>query len=196
MKAKKLYFLPLLLSVSTILVIASCDHAKQREAKIDPAIANDIILISDLKDISSAQNSAYFISATENIELKKNDSTEQIQINAAIKNLRSKITDQKIAADFDDALKIDAVAVTIEDGKILIMRTVTDDKLIISENATFQKNKSKKIGFLEITSIKIDRSGILDNARTDYDEKKSILTLIDKPIEESTHILVTGAVEN
>ena len=45
-------------------------------------------------------------------------------------------------------------------------------------------------GFMEISSIKIEKVGILDNERTDYNEKKSLLNVIEGPFEMATHILV------
>lgn len=45
-------------------------------------------------------------------------------------------------------------------------------------------------GLAEITSVKIVQHGHLDNARTDYNEKKSILQVFDRPFEVSTHIVI------
>jgi len=48
----------------------------------------------------------------------------------------------------------------------------------------------EKEGFVEITSLKIEKVGILDNERTDYGEKKSTLNVIEAPFEVATHVLV------
>lgn len=45
-------------------------------------------------------------------------------------------------------------------------------------------------GLVEITAIKITQHGNLDNDRNDYDEKKSILKVVDRPFGVSTHIVV------
>jgi hypothetical protein len=48
----------------------------------------------------------------------------------------------------------------------------------------------EKYGFEEITSLCVDKVGILDNERTDYGEKKSTLNVIEGPFDMATHILV------
>jgi hypothetical protein len=50
-------------------------------------------------------------------------------------------------------------------------------------------------GFVEITSIKVEKVGILDNERTDYGEKKSTLNVIDGPFDMATHILVGDEID-
>ncbi|MBY0453204.1 MAG: hypothetical protein K2P92_09220 [Bdellovibrionaceae bacterium] len=48
----------------------------------------------------------------------------------------------------------------------------------------------EKFGLVEITSIKIKKMGILENLRTEYGEKRSVMGLTEKPMGEATHILV------
>jgi hypothetical protein len=48
----------------------------------------------------------------------------------------------------------------------------------------------EKFGLVEITALKIEKHGILDNEKTDYNEAKSILNVVAKPFELSTHIIV------
>jgi hypothetical protein len=45
-------------------------------------------------------------------------------------------------------------------------------------------------GFIEVASIKVEKFGVLDNERTDYGEKKSLLNVIDTTFELATHLLV------
>lgn len=45
-------------------------------------------------------------------------------------------------------------------------------------------------GFVEVASIKVEKFGILDNERTDYGEKKSLLNVVDTPFEMATHLIV------
>lgn len=49
---------------------------------------------------------------------------------------------------------------------------------------------SETFGLVEVTAIKVTQHGNLDNARNDYNEKKSILKVIDRPFDVSTHIVV------
>lgn len=52
------------------------------------------------------------------------------------------------------------------------------------------KSLGEKFGLVELTSLKVEKFGILDNERNDYDEKKSTLNVQDRPFDVSTHILV------
>lgn len=53
---------------------------------------------------------------------------------------------------------------------------------------------NEKFGMVEVTCLKVEKSGVLENARTDYDEKKSILVLNERPFESATHVLIGGEV--
>lgn len=48
----------------------------------------------------------------------------------------------------------------------------------------------EKFGLVELTSIKIEKMGVLENERTEYGEKKSILNITEKPLSEATHIVL------
>ena len=52
------------------------------------------------------------------------------------------------------------------------------------------KDFNEKFGMVEITSIKITKMGIIENLRTEYGEKKSILGLTEKPMGQATHFLI------
>jgi hypothetical protein len=49
---------------------------------------------------------------------------------------------------------------------------------------------NEKFGLVEITSIKIKKMGVLENLRTEYGEKRSIMGLTEKPMGEATHMLL------
>ena len=55
---------------------------------------------------------------------------------------------------------------------------------------TSPKKLGEKFGLVELSSITIVKTGVLDNERTDYDEKKSVLNVFDKPLELSTHMVL------
>ncbi len=48
----------------------------------------------------------------------------------------------------------------------------------------------ESFGFVEIASIEVLKVGILDNERTDYGEKKSLLNVIDTSFELATHLQI------
>jgi|GEM_PF-6618401 len=54
----------------------------------------------------------------------------------------------------------------------------------------------EKFGLAEISSIIVKKHGNLDNERNDYNEKKSILNVIDSPFEVSTHLVLGTEVGN
>ncbi len=65
---------------------------------------------------------------------------------------------------------------------------------IQSEIATIRYKSPAELnetfGLVEVTSLKIEHHGNLDNEKTDYNEKKSTLNVVDRPFEVSTHIVV------
>ncbi len=52
------------------------------------------------------------------------------------------------------------------------------------------KDWGEKFGLVEITQIKITKMGVIENMRTEYGEKKSILGLTEKPMGQATHFLI------
>ena len=52
----------------------------------------------------------------------------------------------------------------------------------------------EKFGMVEITALKIEQLGVLDNDRTDYNEKKAILKVQARPLNVATHMVVGGEV--
>lgn len=61
---------------------------------------------------------------------------------------------------------------------------------------TSPKAAGEKSGWVELTALKIDKFGVIDNVKNDYDEKKSILTVSDKPFEVSTHLVISDEVSS
>lgn len=49
---------------------------------------------------------------------------------------------------------------------------------------------NETFGLVEVTALKVEKHGVLDNEKTDYNEAKSVLNISDKPFAVSTHILV------
>lgn len=48
----------------------------------------------------------------------------------------------------------------------------------------------EKMGLVELTAIKVEKAGIIDNERTAYGEKKSFTNVIEAPFEMATHLLI------
>lgn len=83
--------------------------------------------------------------------------------------------------------------------KALVKTSDKRTQAILASSIESIKHKSlaqlnEKFGLVEITAIKIEKHGHLDNERTDYNEKKSLLNVIPAPFELSTHILVGAEV--
>lgn len=56
------------------------------------------------------------------------------------------------------------------------------------------RKHDEKFGMVEITALKIEQMGVLDNDRTDYNEKKAILKVKARPLSVATHMVVGGEV--
>ena len=54
---------------------------------------------------------------------------------------------------------------------------------------------NEPFGLSQIAAIKIEKHGVLDNEKTDYNEKKSVLNLVEAPFEVSTHIIVGDEID-
>jgi hypothetical protein len=52
----------------------------------------------------------------------------------------------------------------------------------------------EKFGMVEITALKIEQLCVLDNDRTDYNEKKAVLKVQARPLSVATHMVVGGEV--
>ncbi len=75
-----------------------------------------------------------------------------------------------------------------------IASEATQQAILVSE-LEMLKYKSpaelgESFGLVEVTAIKVAKHGNLDNVRTDYGEKKSILNVVERPFDVSTHIVV------
>lgn len=53
---------------------------------------------------------------------------------------------------------------------------------------------NETFGLSQIAAIKITKHGFLDNEKTDYNEKKSVINLVETSFEKSTHIIVGGEI--
>lgn len=79
----------------------------------------------------------------------------------------------------------------------------TSDKLaqngIVSELESIKHispaDLNESFGLSQIAAIKIEKHGVLDNEKTDYNEKKSVLNLVETPFEVSTHIIVGDEID-
>lgn len=197
------------------LALVACDKPKEREETIDKSIQENLVQISDLHDITSDSTKAYFYKETPNKEITL---TSQIQANETIMRVLSLIknTDSKKALDEQMAAS-GLIAFAIMTDKVEVYKVLTkakadDDSNIHSAVGLLDIKKLKKqsledgnmsvaqldltdsksdIRYIKIASIKIAKSGVLENKKTKYyDEKTSVLTVGDRPLDVSTHLLL------
>ncbi len=77
-----------------------------------------------------------------------------------------------------------------------VSTTTTTSSTVVTSAAPKINEQSKSEPFyIELIAIGF-KSGVLEHEKTDYNEKKSILNLEERPLSESTHIILTEVVES
>ena len=79
-------------------------------------------------------------------------------------------------------------------GTLTTSATVTTSATA-DENKNVASEKKSEPFYIELIAIGF-KSGVLEHEKTDYNEKKSILNLEERPLRESTHIILTKVVES
>ena len=232
-------------------VTMSCDKAKDRPLKVDTKTSADLIQISNIHDVTSDKNAAFFYRENKNNDVSSVDKTQQVKADTDIEKILSKIKNETHKNEITEHLKNNLVAfmVTEENSvkKIKIFKVVTTDtentetmksttaalkqnglaeknnEIIIdknkiestqtsnlndnsytldelkqmknldhstSETMQTQSNEQDDIEFVEITSIEIKKAGVLDQQKTDYNERTSILEVVERSLDLSTHLVL------
>lgn len=196
----------------------SCSKPKQREETIDKEIQPNIVQVSDLHDITSDTTKAYFYKESANTEVTAADKSSQIKIDDNIKKVLSLVKIEETKKSLEDQLsKSGLIAFAIMTDSLKIYKVLQKDKVGADVNANtaltlLQIKQAKKasleskmiattnldmteskndIVFIEVVSLNLSKSGVLENKKTKYyDEKTSILTVADRPLDLSTHLVL------
>lgn len=117
---------------SSLILFLSCDKAKNRDQKIDPKILNNMIVASEVHDLTNDEQKAYFFKSEENNDIKKQDQTQQIQLNSDSLKILSKITKKDHHQALEDALSKGLIAFVIinqdNQNQIKIFKVIQTDE--------------------------------------------------------------------
>ena len=93
-----------------------------------------------------------------------------------------------IVGSVSGTLTTSATVTTSATAEVSTTATADENKNVASE-------KKSEPFYIELIAIGF-KSGVLEHEKTDYNEKKSILNLEERPLRESTHIILTTVVES
>lgn len=215
--------------------LIACDKAKDRVEVINPKIQNNLILKTELHEITSENASAYFYLNEHNdqkiytkIDSLQVESLPKIKINSEIQKVIDLVKIEGTKNDLETHLKSGYIAFLILEDQLKIFKVVSkkslEKKLNMNQFYSFTdlinlKNpsdsttvnndtdehekvrKEKKLKFKrlirnnnyfeEVATIKISKSGVLESQKTEYyNEKTSILNIVERPSDLSTHIIL------
>ncbi|MFN3454362.1 MAG: hypothetical protein ACK41T_05325 [Pseudobdellovibrio sp.] len=205
--------LPLLIAVA----ISACQKPAERTAVVDKKIADKIIPISDLQDVTSAdyhnkaqESRGFLTEAIEKIsdeakkaELKNLLQADQLTFLVANVGDSKKLLILKIL-NADEAAQLEQIKSNVDNfletnaaNKIDTVYAI-EDLTNLKNNQALEKRRENSISpfrFKVVAELKI-KVGILENALTDYNEKKSVLTLTETDLSQAKYILVENEIKS
>jgi hypothetical protein len=201
-------------SLLSLLVMQStlvgCSKPKQRPDVINKDIASHLVVVSDLHDVTSDTAKAYFYLDKPNESIK--DSTAQIKIDENSQKVLSLVVNNENKAALDEQLKSGLISFVLLEDQVKIYKVLRKDQLITEKKSNLAltladlkliKNPlaseaaqvKNDIQFIEISSIKIDKTGVLENQKTQYyEEKMSVLNVVERQFDLSTHLILSAEV--
>jgi hypothetical protein len=198
------------------LSLVACDKSKEREETIDSSIKENLVQISDLHDITSDSTKAYFYRENNNGEISLADKTPQIKVDENINRVLGMVKKEETKKAIEAQMSSGLIAFAIMTDNVKVYKVMMKAKASAEHGAIdlTEIRKAKKVSlevgkmtasatqidltesksdvqYIEVASIKITKSGVLENKRTKYyDEKTSILTVGERPLDVSTHLLL------
>lgn len=199
------------------LTLMSCNNAKDRPETIDSKIEANLVEVSALHDISSEIKKAYFYKESADSEVTAADKTAQMKADADVIRVLEMVKNKEQKEILKTHMEKGLVGFMILADEVKIYKVMTKTKARVDQKAnaainmteikklkkiSLEKNKMSaaeidlkesgdEIQYIEIASLKVKQSGILENKKTQYyDEKTSLLTVADRPLDVSTHLLL------
>jgi hypothetical protein len=167
------------------------------------------------KLVSGDSSKASSADETKADEIVGSDKTAKIKIDADVEKVLAQVKNKENKEALDEQLKKGSICFVILPDQIKIFKVLQKSDLVSekksnSANSLTELKQLKKTSFesgklsaavdvtevksdtryVEISSIKISKTGVLENQRTKYDEKMSILNVGDRPLDLSTHLLI------
>ena len=217
MKTSQFFTTSLIALIAAPMILVGCDKPKQRTEVVNKKIESNLVAIKNLHDVTSDTSKAYFYKENINEAIKKIDDAEQIQIDVEISKVLHLIEDQNKINVMNDSLKTGVIAFVILPDQLKIYKVVQKEDLKTESNAsmalTFSDiqeikkqafesaqldtssiqtaEKKEGVQFVEISSIQIEKTGVLENEKTKfYEEKMSSLNVAERALNLSTHIIL------
>lgn len=178
-------------AVLTTLIAFSCQKAAERPAKLKQDLNGNSFEIAQVQKQDQTPESVATLKAV---------------IAKCISLVKDEDQKKQLQADNEKGL----ITVQLSEGKISLIRKndsqnasteitqTTSETTSVSETASVSTTANTKLAvrqnrsakqFTVLKSFKIT-SGVLDNARSDYNEKLSVLEISEKKLSESTHFSI------
>lgn len=191
-----------------------------RPSVVNPEVAGSVFAIKDLSEITNASAKLVYFSGGEKtvdptLKQVKLEGKAQELVNKVTNPVTKKMIDDHLKTGviaivvLDDQVKILKIVPETHSTfemtltslsylsklKTLVKTSSAQTQASLVSELESIKDKSpaqlgETFGLAEVTAIKIEKFGHLDNEKTDYQEKKSLLNVVAGPFEASTHILV------
>lgn len=216
MKNTKAFSLGILGMLVLQLSLVACDKSKEREETIDESIKEKLVQMSDLHDITTDSSKAYFYKETSNGEISLADKTAQIKADETVTRVLGMIKKEETKKAIETQMSSGLIAFAIMTDKVKVYKVMMKAKASVEHGAVdlMDIRKAKKsslelgkmnaaaaqidisetksdVQYIELASVTIAKSGVLENKRTKYyDEKTSILTVGERPLDVSTHLVL------
>lgn len=155
-----------LLAVLIIINFSGCGKAQERPVKLNKELSGKVISLKDLDD--GSQNNLQ--DTPENLSFKR--------------QLISKIEDADKRIQAELLLSQNRLVYQLSDGKASLFE-ISD----IKSSNTWAEKKYSLFAEIEI------QTGLLENETTDYNEKKSTLTLTTTPLSEAQVLIIKSEIK-
>jgi glycerol kinase len=205
---------------ATATFLTGCNKATQRESVVDSTISANVFQMKDISEITGSSNTVYSSSGDVDLKAMsvEGKALDQQKVEGKVQDLLAKVKIHK--KDIDAQLKDGAIAIVVLNDQIKIMKVTPDTtgadalslrymkalkSLSVSTNpqeqaklqSDIQNFKSEcpaaaheNFGVAELASLNITSFGVLDNKKTAYGERMSILTVVPTQFQFATHIVV------
>lgn len=196
------------------LALAACDKPKQREETIDKEIKAHLVEISALRDLSTDAKAYFYKNSVDEDIASADKDTVQLKADDTIIRVLDMVKKEDSKKYLDEHLQSGLIAFAVMTNQVKIYKVMTKEKasaehsaLDLSEVRKIKKasleaaqistvqidisDSKSEVQFVEVAVIDIEKSGVLENKKTKYyNEKTSILTVGERPLDVSTHLLL------
>lgn len=197
-----------MLIVMTVINFSGCGKAQERPAKVNKNIANKVIQIDSLSDITTAERQ----DSPENISFKKSliakmDESKRGQANLLLAQNRLvyMLMDGKVVVLEFIPSTMNKHATASATAEIAVSVAATglhtfESLMAMKAGRRIEENESLKTAtwsqnhFAIIAEIEI-QTGVLVNERTDYNEKKSTLTLSETSLAQAQVLILKSEIK-